>query len=308
MMPHHEKPARVVRHAPPLLRLARALERRGMRGGTALERLARRFGMLDRIARYDLGRGVAVDVPLALRALDAIDVREYEAPFVASLAGAIAAMRGATTLFDCGADFGLISLRLLARCPTIARVIAIEPNDDMHAALARNVTHMPPGSRAMRAAAGDAAGRGTLRSPAHDPDSAHARYVEPTPDGAVPIVRLDDIPIPSGHAVAIKCDVEGSELAVVLGAREHLRRAPSFVVGFEAHPAQVDRTGIEPMRIVRELRAIRPCSVDVAERPDCDLAGDAPLFDQLGERRVVNIVCASLLRDPTPSTDTAARS
>ena len=284
---------RVAARAPLLLRVSRALERRRWRGGTATERLCRRLGLLERAVRYDLGRGISVDVPLEARPMDAADVRDYESDVVAALGRAIDTMSGPVLLFDCGADLGLISLKLVARCPTITRVIAIEPNAAMHPALAANLARLPWRADAVLAAVGDVAGRGELRYPDHDPDSDVSRYVSATESGSVAITTIDALAPEHDGCVVLKCDVEGSELAVLRGARETLRRARRFVVAFEAHPQHVERTGIDPLSILRELRRLRPCSAVVAET-GAEVDDATPLFQQVGARRIVNVVCASI--------------
>jgi FkbM family methyltransferase len=292
-----QPPARV----PLLFRVSRALERRRWRGGTATERLCRRLGLLERTARYDLGRGISVDVPLDARPMDAADVRDYESALIHHFGRAIDALGGPVRLFDCGADLGLIALKLVASCPTIARVVAIEPNAAMYPLLAANLARLPCRADAVLAAVAEASGRGELRRPGHDPASDVSRYVSPTEAGSVTITTIDALAGDDDGLIALKCDVEGSELAVVRGARETLRSARRFVVAFEAHPLHVERTGIEPVSIVRELRRIRPCSAIVAETGD-EVEDDAtPLFQQLGARRIVNLVCTSV-GDPLRAT------
>lgn len=287
--------------APLLLRLSRMLDRRSWRGGQALLRLARRLGTLDRAARYPLGAGIAVDVPLSLRPMDARDVADYEADLVERLAEAIDAMGGPVTLIDCGADFGLVSMKLVARCRRIARVIALEPNPVTHGVLAGNLARLPCPAVAELAAAGDVSGRGELRFPDHDPASEVSRFVVPGETGAFPVVTIDAIAADERGCIVLKCDVEGSELAVVRGALETLRSVPGFVVAFEAHPDQVARTGIEPMEIVAELRRIARCRVVVAETGLALIDQRTPLFQQLGVRRIVNVVCASIVDAVVPA-------
>ncbi|HEV7992040.1 MAG TPA: FkbM family methyltransferase [Gemmatimonadaceae bacterium] len=282
------------RGAPLLLRLSRAIERRGWRGGTALLRLAHRVGVLDRPARYALGRDIELDVPLHLRPMDEDDVRAYESVLVERLATAIDAMAAPTTLIDCGADFGLISLKLVARCARITRVIAVEPNSATRAALTSNMARLPCTASSELAAAGDTCGRGELRYPAHDPESEVSRFVVPSAAGDFPVITVDALAADVRGCVALKCDVEGSERAVVRGAVETLRRASRFVVAFEAHPDHVQRTGIDPMAIVADLRAIRACTAVVAET-GLELSDEhTALFTELSERRIVNVVCASV--------------
>lgn len=284
--------------APAILRLSRSIERRGWRGGTALLRLARRLGALDRAARYPLGNGVVVEVPISLRPMDEMDVLRYESALVERLAAAIEEMGGPTTVIDCGADFGLISLKLVAASSRVSRVIAIEPNAATHATLASNLARLPCTASAELAAAGDVCGRGDLRFPRHDPESDVSRFVVSSASGAFPVVTVDVLAADACDCIALKCDVEGSERAVVRGATATLRRASRFVVAFEAHPDHVERTGIDPIEIVAEIRRIRPCRTFVAEtgRPITD--DRTALFTQLGERRIVNVVCCSIA-EPT---------
>jgi FkbM family methyltransferase len=280
--------------APWLLRIARTLDRRRWRGGTALQQLMDRVGLLRGVAHYELGRGIGVEVPLRMRPLDAVDVRTYEAALVERLAEAIAPLPPPVTLVDCGADFGLLSLLLVARCRAIGRVLAVEPNGDVFPTLAANLARLPVPARAVHAAVADAEGRGVLCRPDHDPASDVARFIAPRDDGSIAITTVDRLAADVHGSVLLKCDVEGGELAVVRGARETLRRAARFVVVFEAHPDHVARTGIDPVEVLREVEAIRPCRVHVAE---CDVGGvDAsrPLFEQLGVRRIVNLVCTSV--------------
>ena len=292
-----QPPARV----PLLFRVSRALDRRRWRGGTAAERLCRRLGLLERTARYDLGRGITVDVPLDARPMDEADVRDYESALVHQLSRAIDALDGSVELFDCGADLGLITLKLVARCPAIARVVAIEPNAAMYPVLAANLARLPCRADAVIAAVGDATGRGELRYPEHDPGSDVSRYVSPTAAGSVAITTIDALARSGDGCIALKCDVEGSELAVLRGARETLRHARRFVVAFEAHPLHVERTGIDPVSVLRELRRLRSCSAIVAETGYEVEDDTTPFFQQLGARRIVNLVCRSV-GEPPPAT------
>ena len=230
--------------------------------------------------------------------MDAIDVRGYESALVTRLSAALAAMGGPVLLFDCGADFGLVTLKLVAHCAAIERVVAFEPNAEMFPTLVENLARLPIRAEAVLAAVGDAPGRGELRYPDHDPDSDVSRYVVPVATGGIPITTIDMFAPEAGGCIALKCDVEGGELAVVRGARETLRRARRFVVALEAHALHIARTGIDSVAIVRELRDIRPCTVTVAETNLAIEDDTTPLFDQLGAHGIVNIVCESAGEPP----------
>ena len=282
----------LVSHAPLVFTLAKWMQRRNIRGGHHLQRLAREQGWLNVIIRYRLSPRVQLDVPLSLRGYDEQRVIHYEREAIAFVAGLAARLPGPVTLFDCGADIGLISAHLVAACPNIQRATAIEPNPEAFEYLARNMSLLPIQSEALHAAVSDFSGQAELRRSPDDP-SDHAAFIVPAEHGPIRVVRLDDVTFPDGHSLLLKADVEGEELAVMRGAAATLARALGFVVVFEAHPGPVQRKGIDPLEVVKFLKAIRPCEVRVTELPDVALKLDQPFFTQCPSTRHYNICVAS---------------
>jgi FkbM family methyltransferase len=268
--------------APFLFRVARSRIRRGARGGHKLLALTRRLGMLDRVVRHPIDDRVSLDVPIGRpeNAWDRADVLDYQAEMVDDLAEAIHAMEPPVTIVDCGADIGLVSVLLSARCrDRLGSVIAIEPNEAVAGVLERNMARLDPPGRVVRAAASHSSGRGSLASPDYD-RSDHARYLVAAREGDVRVVRIDDLGLPPGASLAIKLDVEGAELDALRGAEQSLAAAGAFAVAFEAHPAVTERTGVDPVEIARFLVAIRPCEVTVSEFPALEIDLERPLLSQ----------------------------
>lgn len=268
--------------APFLFRVARSRIRRGARGGHKLLALTRRLGMLDRVVRHPIDDRVSLDVPIGRpeNAWDRADVLRYQAEMVDDLVEAIQAMEPPVTIVDCGADIGLVSVLLSARCrDRLGPVVAIEPNEAVAGVLEGNLGRLEPPGRVVRAAASDTSGRGSLASPGYD-ESDHARYLVEAPEGDVEVVRIDDLGLPQGAALAIKLDVEGAELDALRGAEQSLAAARSFAVAFEAHPAVTERTGVDPVEIARYLVSIRPCEVTVSEFPGLEIDLERPLLAQ----------------------------
>jgi len=113
---------RRAKRAPWHFRLAMHLIRRRIRGGYRLVETARRLGWLNVVVPYTLEEGQTLDVPLYRREnlMTGEEAREYEAAAIALLAEEVKRLPPAPlTLVDCGADIGLVSTLLSARCPNV---------------------------------------------------------------------------------------------------------------------------------------------------------------------------------------------
>lgn len=289
-IPSHPLP--LAARAPLVFTLAKWMQRLNLRGGHHLQRLAREQGWLNVSLRYRLSPRVQLEVPLALRGYDEARVIEYERQAITFVAGLVARLPSPVMLLDCGADIGLISAHMVAACPNVQSVTAIEPNPEAFAYLARNVALLPVQAEALHAAVSDFSGQAELRRSPTDP-SDHAAFIVPAEGGPIRVVRVDDLPLPDGHSLLIKADVEGEELAVIRGAAARLAQTQAFVVVFEAHPEPVKRKGIDPLEVVKFLQTIRPCEVRVTELPEVRLKLDQPFFAQCSPARHYNVCVAS---------------
>lgn len=274
-------------------RLAKWLIRNRIRGGFQIIELAERMRWLDLDCRYKLSDQVTVDIPLYRRVnqLALPDLLAYERGLVTLLSEKIAQFKSPPVWIDCGADIGVLTALVVARCPQLRQVIALEPNREPFSYLERNLARLPIPAKAIRAAAADFQGRGTLAYAPHDP-SDHSRFLQQASDGELEVVRIDDLGLSPGESVALKVDVEGGELAVLRGAESTLRTSPSWIVAVEAHRDVFRRTGIDPLECVRFLSQLGKLVVSVAEQPDLQLELDRPYFSQVKER-ITNLVCCS---------------
>lgn len=279
--------------APRYFQFAKFLDRHGLRGGYRIVKVAERLGGLDCVVRYSLGNGVALDVPLARRE-NRWTLRElvvYERPLIERLTPAVAQLPRPVTWIDCGADIGAVTALLAARSRSLGEAWVLEPNPRAFEFLAENVKRLPFKAVALNAAVADFTGRGALLASPTDPSSEHAQFLAPVADGDIEVVRLDDLSISRAGGLALKIDVEGGELDVLLGAAATLGGVPEFVVAFEAHRDVCARTGTDPSECLRFLHSLRTCAWLVAECPELTIDADRSYFDQVGGLRISNVLC-----------------
>jgi FkbM family methyltransferase len=283
------------RRVPWSFRLARLLIRCRVRGGHRLLEATRRLGWLNRVVRYPLTDGIAIDIPLFRddNCRDMAEIGAYESDLMGTLRRILATLSGPVAVIDGGADIGLFTMRLVAENTNVTSVFALEPNGAAYPWLCRNLGMLPIKSHPIHAAVGETESSGDLRNTIDDP-SEHAKYVSPSGRGDVHIVRIDDVYAPDPAAnLLLKLDVEGAELAALRGARIAIAQARRAIVVFEAHPRVAARTGIDPVECLRLLAGLRPFDFFVAERPGVRLSPGSGTFEQLGHGRNFNVVAVS---------------
>ncbi|MGE5205951.1 MAG: FkbM family methyltransferase [Chlamydiota bacterium] len=275
------------RNAPPpfLFRCFKALKRHHVRGAHRMLLVWQRMhgGCL---VLYPLSPTVNIAVPINRmeNAWELQDILAYEQDLIRTCCAALAPFSD-VTLFDCGADIGLFTALLCARCDRIGRVVAFEPNTRVEQVLRYNLNQFPRPEVHM-AAVSNYTGRGNLLAPAYDLGD-HACFLVPAEEG-VPVMTLDSLGIFGGN-VLLKLDVEGEELHVLQGARETICRAAHCVLTLEAHPLVCRRTGIAPNACLAFLASLRDFRIVIAEtgRP---VNTDAQILDPA---RVFNLVAVS---------------
>lgn len=264
-------------------RIAKWMVRNHIRGGYRMINVVEAHGILDLVARYTLTDEITIDVPLyrAANRWDRESVLGYDVPTVSTLATAINALAEPAIFLDCGADIGVMSVLIAVQSSNIERYIGIEPNQIAFELLQKNYDRLPVNTETIFGAVGDFTGTGELASPDYYPDDDHAKFLVAAESGSIPVFKIDDLNIEPDKFIALKLDVEGAELAAVEGAIKTLSNAKGFVVDVEAHPKVANRTGIDPIKVLRRLNAIRPCRFRICERPDVDLQLDEDFFKQV---------------------------
>lgn len=277
---------KTVTQAPLFLRLARTMTRWGIRGGDRLVGILGQLGMLNVVARYQLGRAVSFSVPLfrADTCWDKRDVEDYERQLIHSFCHLLEPLFD-VVLFDCGADIGTFSALVCSQTPRVRRVIAFEPNPDVAGFMKRNLSQLQIPSRAITKAVGCFKGTGRLEVPAYD-NSDHARFLVPG-DGPLEVVTIDSLGVRGGD-VAIKIDVEGGELEVLKGAAETIASARKCVITVEASPRVAARTKRDPVECLRFLQSLRAFSFLIAETEESPLTS-SPIIKE-GQMANLNVI------------------
>lgn len=223
---------------------------------------------------------------------DRKDLLNYEHDLIGALIAEASKCIGPLTIIDCGADIGLISLKLADELSNVTDIIAFEPNENAFLVLGKNLGDVPIHSEAFNMAVSDFIGRGELHSPPYD-STDHARYIVQQSDGRISVTTVDALALKSRNLL-LKIDVEGGESAVVSGATRTIAEVDKVIVAVEAHPRVMDRTGIDPVMVLRQLGAVRPFQFIVAETGE-NLDMTRPFFPQQPRPDgIYNIVCSSI--------------
>lgn len=133
--------------------------------------------------------------------------------------------------FDVGANLGLYSC-VLAKNNAVPRVVAFEPDRANHARMLANlkINGLSERVELHEMAVGAAAGSANL-VPSEPSNRGMSQLAtgEETGGYSVPVGSLDDMFQLDGTTIAVKIDVEGFELEVLMGAAQLLTRNKGFV-------------------------------------------------------------------------------
>jgi FkbM family methyltransferase len=247
---------------------------------------------------YALSPSVKLRVPISRNQYDQAYLEDYEEDLFQALQTEIQQLPAPVTLFDAGADIGLFSLKLLARCPSINNIVAFEPNREGASWLKFNLSRLPQGveGTAHVSAVADFEGRGRLGIPEarFNPgmEINHTQFfLEPWDDGPIPVITIDSLRLPAPRSAVLKVDVEGGELRVLRGAAQSIAAIPNLIVIFEAHPSVAERTGIDPVQCLQYLASLRPFHFTACT--GVTLQPSRNVFDQVPPNQVYNVIARS---------------
>ena len=150
------------------------------------------------------------------------------------------------TVVDVGANQGIFTLLFSRLVGREGRVVALEPDPALFAALDGNCRRNGAGNvTRLQLAAGEHRAHGTLRRSRFN--RGDNRLTNSLTGHSIPvdIAALDEL-LPTEHASLVKIDVQGYELNVVKGMPRILDRVPGIKVFFEFWPAGLGYAGAAP--------------------------------------------------------------
>lgn len=286
---------RILTRPPVAFRFFRQLILWDVPGAWTLSRIFGQPRWKDVAAPFELDDGSVLYLPLLWPGLlTGRGLASYEPDAIACFAAAVRASAAPVTLIDCGADTGVFARLIAAQAHNIATVVAFEPNPLPFQLLKMNLgTFAAADPRC--AAVSSQAGEAVLVLDAAKDDS-HAGFITTGAPGGlrVPVQTVDQLAIDPASAIALKIDVEGEERAVLQGAEQTLRRAPAFVVQFEAHPDVAKRTGLDPGQCLAFLQSLGAeewtAFCERTRETVTTLSPDKPFFDQVDPNEIYDVV------------------
>jgi FkbM family methyltransferase len=167
-----------------------------------------------------------------------------------------AALRPQTTVFDIGANIGLMSIPLLAQDATV-RVVSFEPSPAVAPWLARTIAGSSYGARWQHRAVALGRTPGEAEFFSSPQDAGAYDGLRPTGRTAgvsvtrVPVATLDSIwrELGSPDVSVCKLDVEGAETEVLAGARECLRATRPTIL-LEWNPVNLTAFKVDPVSLL----------------------------------------------------------
>ncbi len=164
------------------------------------------------------------------------------------------------TLFDLGADIGVVSALLVGNCPNIASLIAVEPNPISFEILNKNINKLKPKKALLNVAISDHQGSADLifnQQLASD----HEAYIQTSASGKTQVTTVDRIAsqldYPISETIVLKVDVEGQEQKMFAGASDTISKASKVILFIELHPTTLSRENLTPEGIFSKAENLR---------------------------------------------------
>lgn len=196
-------------------------------------------------------------------------------------------------LLDCGANWGAFSLTMALQCPTLRRIVSVEPNAAYASVLRRNLASFNAPSEVYEVAVSDFTGRGRLVVPDYD-SSPHAWYIVPDSEGDIDVVRLDDLYPHRGGNIVLKLDIEGEELAALQSAQTLLRAASRYTIFIEFHKSVLQRKNLTQADVFDYVETLKPTRWFDAERVSVEIDKTRPLFEQVKNDKQCDLIGISI--------------
>jgi len=167
-------------------------------------------------------------------------------PFCAQLSQ----LNTAFTLVDLGADIGTVSSLVAVHCKNLNNIVAFEPNPKSFELLEANLGNLIQPTECVNAAVSNFDGYANFHA---DPDrlNDHEGYIDNSGKGDTLVTSLDSWQSQQHNSllektIALKIDVEGQEIPLLLGAHGLMKQADKVIILIEVHPEVLARSNQTP--------------------------------------------------------------
>lgn len=217
--------------------------RRGMRLAALTHRC---FAVPDRLLDARLWCGCRVRVDLHDGIQSSLYYRGLHEPKTTAILRR--ELRPGDCFVDVGSNVGYYAMTAACLVGPTGKVHAVEPSSRLGVRLAADIERNGLSARVMlhRCALADFDGQAYLQRGSHDLTPDGDRFISIVTSDAdaeqVPVTTLDDLLVDASRVDVLKVDVEGSEMAVLRGGVEVLRRCRPRLVLVEVQAATMART------------------------------------------------------------------
>ena len=208
------------------------------------------------------------------------------------------------TLFDLGADIGAVSSLVAVHCAKLQNVVAFEPNPNSFDVLTANLDNLSQPTKCVKAAVSNFDGFTTFHADTGRLND-HEGYIDNSGAGDTAVTSLDhwqakqseqsaqsaqnDIVLQ--QTLALKIDVEGQEIQLLLGAKELIKDAQKVIILIEVHPAVLAKTNHTPDDLFATAEQLRDFDWTVPLHANIPVNRDLSFFEQvpMGQYDIIGI-------------------
>jgi FkbM family methyltransferase len=205
------------------------------------------------------------------------------------------------TLFDLGADIGTVSSLVAVHCKNLENVAAFEPNPKSFEVLKSNLDNLRQPVKCVKSAVSNFNGFATFHA---DPErlNDHEGYIDNSAEGDTVVTSLDNWLVIQNQnseqhdfllekTLALKIDVEGQEIQLLLGAKALIKNADKVIILIEVHPQVLARTHHTPDDLFATAEKFRDFDWTVPLYKNTPVNRDLSFFEQVpvGQYDIIGI-------------------
>jgi FkbM family methyltransferase len=198
------------------------------------------------------------------------------------------------TLFDLGADIGTVSSLVAVHCAKLKNVVAFEPNPKSFEVLTANLDNFSQPTQCINAAVSNFDGLATFHADL-ERFNDHEGYMDNSRTGDTIVTSLDSWQTNQidfmEKTLALKIDVEGQEIQLLIGAQALIKNADKVIILIEVHPQILARTSHTPDHLFATAEQFRDFDWTVPLYENTPVNRNLSFFEQVpvGQYDIIGI-------------------